>query len=269
MRVMRAILSIIFLFGIGAFLYGVYYLGSLYNQVAHKADAIIEYKPKLTTKIYDRNGELVANIFEGENRDYVGYDEIPARAVEALLAIEDTKFFEHHGINPDAIFRAIIKDIKARKFVEGASTITQQLVKNMVLSREKKLMRKIKEMLIAFKVESELSKEEILERYFNQVYFGHGYYGIKTAAQGYFHKPLSQLSLKEIAILVGLPRAPSYYDPTKNYAEAMKRADRVLTRMHELGWIDDRAFSEAIAQQPKVYDDTLTQNQAPYVVDEI
>ncbi|MRI57967.1 MAG: penicillin-binding protein [Epsilonproteobacteria bacterium] len=269
MKIVRLFFNIVLVFLIGVTLYGIYYLGALYMEVAPKADAIIHYDPKLTTKIYDRNGELIANIFDEENRDFVPYEEIPARAVEALLAIEDTKFFEHHGINPDAIFRAIIKDIKARKFVEGASTITQQLVKNMVLSREKKLMRKIKEMLIAFKVESELSKEEILERYFNQVYFGHGYYGIKTAAQGYFHKPLSQLSLKEIAILVGLPRAPSYYDPTKNYAEAMKRADRVLTRMHELGWIDDRAFSEAIAQQPKVYDDTLTQNQAPYVVDEI
>ena len=269
MRVLRILVNIFAVLLIGAAVYGVYYLGALYSEVSPKAQNIMDYKPKLTTKIYDRNGELIANIFDGENREYVRYDDIPARAVEALLAIEDTKFFEHHGINPDAIFRAIIKDIKAGKFVEGASTITQQLVKNMVLSREKKLMRKIKEMLIAFKVESELSKEEILERYFNQVYFGHGYYGIKTAAQGYFHKPLARLTLKEIAILVGLPRAPSYYDPTKNYAEAMKRADRVLTRMHELGWIDDEAFSQAIAQQPKVYDDTLTQNRAPYIVDEI
>ncbi len=269
MRVFKIIFNIFAVLIVGAVVYGVYFLGSLYSEVAPKAEKIIDYHPKLTTKIYDRNGELIANIFDRENREYVPYDEIPARAIEALLAIEDTKFFEHHGINPDAIFRAIIKDIKARKFVEGASTITQQLVKNMVLSREKKLMRKIKEVLIALRVEQALSKEEILERYFNQVYFGHGYYGIKTAARGYFHKPLARLSLKEIAILVGLPRAPSYYDPTKNYSEALKRADRVLTRMHELGWIDDRAFSEAIEEQPKVYDDTLTKNRAPYIVDEI
>ncbi len=269
MKALKILLTLLFVtiaLGIG---YGIYYLSALYNEVAPKAQVIIDYNPKLTTKIYDRNGELIANIFDKENREYVKYENIPARAVEALLAIEDTKFFEHHGVNPDAIFRAIIKDIKARRFVEGASTITQQLVKNMVLTREKKLMRKIKEILIAFKVENSLSKEEILERYFNQVYFGHGYYGIQTAAKGYFHKNLSHLSLKEIAILVGLPRAPSYYDPTRHYDRAIQRADRVITRMHELGWIDDETFSEAISEQPKVYDDTLTKNKAPYIVDEI
>ncbi len=254
---------------LGAALWGLYYLGTTYKKVSDKADAIIDYRPKLTTKIYDRNGELIANLFEDENREYVPYEQIPGRVIEALLAIEDTNFFEHPGINVDAIVRAIIKDIKARKFVEGASTITQQLVKNMVLSRKKKIERKIQEILIALRLERMLSKEEILERYLNQVYFGHGYYGIATAAKGYFHKPLSQLSLKEIAILVGLPRAPSYYDPTKNYDAAIKRADRVLTRMHELGWIDEETFLAALQERPKVYDDTLTQNRAPYVVDEV
>ena len=254
---------------IGAVVWGAIYLGSLYEKVAPKAQKIIDYKPQLTTKIYDRHGELIANIFDKENRIYVPYERIPGRMIEALLAIEDTNFFEHPGINVDAIVRAVIKDIKARKFVEGASTITQQLVKNMVLSRKKKIERKIQEVLIALNLERHLSKEEILERYFNQVYFGHGYYGVATAAQGYFHKPLSQLSLKEIAMLVGLPRAPSYYDPTKNYEASLKRADRVLTRMHELGWIDDETFFASLAERPKVYDGSLTQNRAPYVVDEI
>ncbi len=254
---------------IGALLWGVVYLGSLYEKVAPKAQKIIDYKPQLTTKIYDRHGELIANIFDKENRIYVPYDHIPGRMVEALLAIEDTNFFEHPGINIDAIVRAIIKDIKAGKFVEGASTITQQLVKNMVLSRKKKIERKIQEVLIALNLERYLSKEEILERYFNQIYFGHGYYGVATAAQGYFHKPLSQLTLKEIAMLVGLPRAPSYYDPTRNYEASLKRADRVLTRMHELGWIDDETFFASLSERPKVYNDSLSQNKAPYVVDEV
>ncbi len=269
MKILKFFISLIFLFIVGIAVYGVYYLGTLYSALAPKAQKIIEYQPKLTTKIYDRNSELIANIFDQENRDYVQYDDIPPRVIEALLAIEDTKFFEHGGINPDAIMRAIIKDIKARKFVEGASTITQQLVKTMVLSREKKIKRKINEMLIALYVESKLTKEQILERYLNQVYFGHGYYGIKTAAEGYFHKPLQNLSLKEIAMLVGLPRAPSFYDPTKNYSESIKRADRVINRMYELGWIDERSFSEAIAQQPRVYDDSLSKNRAPYIVDEV
>lgn len=248
---------------IGAIL--IYY----YNQIRGQADYIINYEPKLTTKIYDRNKKLIANLFDEENRIYATYDEIPAHVIEALLAIEDTLFFEHHGINFDAIFRAIIKDIKARKFVEGASTLTQQLVKNTVLSREKKIERKIKEILLALRLESMLSKEEILERYLNQIYFGHGYYGIKTAAQGYFHKSLKDLTLKEAAMLVGLPRAPSFYDPTKNLEASLERANRVISRMHQLGWIDDEEFTKSIKEVPIVYDDTLTQNRAPYVVDEI
>ena len=269
MKILRFFMNLLILVIIGVAIYGVYYLGTLYSALVPKAQKIVEYQPRLTTKIYDRNGELIANIFDQENRDYVKYEDIPSRVIEALLAIEDTKFFEHGGINLDAIMRAIIKDIKARRFVEGASTITQQLVKTMVLSREKKIKRKINEMLIALYVESKLTKEQILERYLNQVYFGHGYYGIKTAAEGYFHKPLQNLTLKEIAMLVGLPRAPSFYDPTKNYEESIKRADRVINRMYELGWIDERSFSEAIAQQPKVYDESLSKNKAPYIVDEI
>ncbi len=268
MKIIKIILAFFTFVLVGIVSYGVFYLTQTYTKVAPKVERIVEFHPPLTTKIYDRNGRLLAKLFE-ENREYVTYDELPPKAIEALLAIEDTQFFEHYGVNPDAIFRAIIKDIEAGRFVEGASTITQQLVKNMVLSRQKKLERKIQEVLIALLLETKLSKEEILERYFNQVYFGHGYYGIKTAALGYFHKPLSNLSLKEIAMLVGLPRAPSFYDPTKNYDQAIKRADRVLSRMHELGWIDDTTFSKALSERPMVYDSTLSQNLAPYVVDEV
>ena len=269
MKIVKIITGFVLILSVVAIAYGVFYLGSMYSEVAPKVERIVEYRPKLTTKIYDRNGRLVARLFDQENRDYVPYDQIPARMIEALLAIEDTKFFEHPGVNPDAMFRALLKDIKARKFVEGASTITQQLVKNMVLTRQKKLQRKLQEIMIALLLERELTKEEILERYFNQIYFGHGYYGVKTAAEGYFHKPLSRLTLKEIAMLVGLPRAPSFYDPTRHYDQALKRADRVVSRMHELGWIDDATFAKAIAEHPKVYDESLSQNRAPYIVDEI
>ncbi|WP_281950306.1 penicillin-binding protein 1A [Nitrosophilus kaiyonis] len=240
-----------------------------YDQIRDQADSIINYNPPLTTKIFDRNGKLIANIFDKENRVYAKYEEIPPKVIESLLAIEDTMFFEHKGINLDAIFRAIIKDIKAGRFVEGASTLTQQLIKNSVLTREKKIERKIKEILLALKIESILSKEEILERYLNQIYFGHGYYGIKTAALGYFHKSLKDLTLKEAAMLVGLPRAPSFYDPTKHLDYSIERANRVITRLHKLGWITDEEFSKAIKEIPIVYDDTLTQNRAPYVVDEV
>ncbi len=261
----RVFFSILLLGFLTPFLVLGYFLLS-YN---YDISSLIEYKPSTTTRIYDKNGEKIANLFNKKHRYYAPFEEIPPRAVEALVAIEDTTFFEHPGINIDAIFRAAIKVLRAGRAVEGASTITQQLVKNMLLTREKKLSRKIKEAIYALKIERFLTKEQILERYLNEIYFGHGYYGIKTAADGYFHKRLEDLSLKEIAILVGLPKAPSTYAPTKNYEMSMGRANRVITRMHLLGWIDDDAYQTALSETPEVFDDTLTQNRAPFIVDEV
>ncbi len=244
---------------------GYYYL----SQMSFNTDKLVHLKLPVTTTIYDKNGKKIANIFKKQHRYYATFDEIPPRLIEALLAIEDTTFFEHPGINVDAIMRAIIKDIKAGKLVEGASTLTQQLVKNTLLTREKKISRKIKEVIYSLKIEKELSKEQILEFYLNQVYLGHRYYGIKTAADGYFRKKLNELSLKEMAILVGLPKAPSFYAPTKNYDLSLGRANRVISRMYELGWIDQTTYEEALQENPTVYDDTLTQNRAPFIVDEV
>ena len=154
------------------------WLYNLYDEIKHDVDIVINYAPKQSTQFFDKDGNLIANTFKEENREYVKYDDIPARIIEGLVAIEDTQFFEHSGINPDAISRAIIKDIKAGGFVEGASTLTQQLIKMLILTREKKLLRKVKEALLAIRLETILTKEEILERYLNHVYFGHGYYGI-------------------------------------------------------------------------------------------
>ncbi len=244
---------------------GYYYLSTM----SFNTDKLVHLKLPVTTTIYDKNGKKIANIFKHQHRYYATFDEIPPRLIEALLAIEDTTFFEHPGINVDAIMRAIIKDIKAGKLVEGASTLTQQLVKNTLLTREKKISRKIKEVIYSLKIEKELSKEQILEFYLNQVYLGHRYYGIKTAADGYFRKKLNELSLKEMAILVGLPKAPSFYAPTKNYDLSLGRANRVVSRMYELGWIDQTTYEEALQETPTVYDDTLTKNQAPFIVDEV
>ena len=251
-------------------LIGIGFLGwllFLYSQIRFDVQKIVDYKPKLTTQFFDKNGVHLGNIFKDENRIYVPYSDIPPRVTEALVAIEDTNFFEHSGVNIDAIIRAIIKDIKAMALVEGASTITQQLVKTMILTRDKKLIRKVKEALLSLRLEALLSKEEILERYLNQVYFGHGYYGIKTAAMGYFHKELDQLNIKEIAILVGLPRAPSFYDPTKNLKYSLVRANQVIRRLKTLGWINNKEYEDYINYIPVVYNDTLTLNKAPYVLD--
>lgn len=239
--------------------------------ITHNFDIseLIDYNPSQTTRIYDRDGKKIANLFDEKHRYYATFDEIPPRIIEALVAIEDTTFFEHPGINIDAIFRAAIKVIKAGRAVEGASTITQQLVKNKLLTREKKLSRKVKEAIYALKLENYLSKEEILECYLNEIYYGHGYYGIKTAADGYFHKRLEDLTLKEMAVLVGLPKAPSTYAPTKNYDISMGRANRVLSRMYTLGWIDEVEYQVSVAEFPEVFDTTLTQNKAPFIVDEV
>ena len=254
------------LFLLGIIVIGVF-LGYLYNSTKFDADKIIYYNPPLTTQFFDRNKKLVANIFDKENRLYVKFDEIPGRVIETLIATEDTSFFEHHGYNLTAIFRALIKDIKAGKKVEGASTITQQLVKMIYLNREKKIKRKIKELFIAVKVEQTLSKNKILEIYLNQVYLGHGYYGIKTASQGYFHKKLNELTLKEIAMLIALPKAPSFYDPTKHYNQNIARANIILKRIYSLGWINKEEYEKSVFEKPKVYNTTLTRNKAPYIID--
>ena len=244
-------------------------LGYYLSMFDYDISKIVNYNPPITTEIYDKNGNKIANLFDKQHRYYATFDEIPPRMIEALLAIEDTNFFEHPGVNFDAIFRAAIKDIKARKMVEGASTITQQLVKNELLTREKKISRKIKELIYSLKLERYLTKEQILQRYLNSIYFGHGYYGIKTAADGYFHKKLDELTLKEMAILVGLPKAPSAYAPTKNYEISLGRANRVITRMYKLGWIDKKTYLKSLEERPLVYDDTLTKNKAPFIVDEV
>ncbi|MBM0637657.1 penicillin-binding protein 1A [Campylobacter sp. VicNov18] len=265
MKILKAIFSFFTLLLIAGFVYVAY----LFTSTDTQDYTFKEYKPPLTTQIYDKNARLIANVFE-QHRFYASYEELPPRLIEALIAIEDTSFFEHNGVNIDAIFRAAIKIIKSGgKTMEGASTLTQQFIKNTELSSEKTITRKIREALLAYKMETLLSKEQILERYLNFIFFGHGYYGVKTAAQGYFHKNLNELSLKEIAMLVGMPKAPSSYDPTKHLDLSISRANNVILRMYNLGWISKIEYDKALKEIPKVYDQTLTQNSAPYVVDEV
>jgi penicillin-binding protein 1A len=240
-----------------------------YQQVELEADKLIHYSPNISSEILDRNGERIAYIFKKRHRLYARYEEIPGVLIEGVVAMEDTRFFEHNGINPDAIIRALIKDIKARKFVEGGSTLTQQLVKYTLLSSKKKLARKLKEAMLAIKIEHRLSKEEIIERYLNEISYGNNYFGVKTAANGYFHKKLSELTLKEVAILVGLPNAPSYYNPLRHYKRALNKGNAVLGRMRAIGWITEKEYLKAVKEMPKVHKTSLTQNVAPYVVDEI
>ena len=240
-----------------------------YEEISLDADKLINYKPETSSIILDRNGNKLAYVYKRQHRLYATYDEIPGIVVEGLVAMEDTQFFEHNGVNPDAIIRAGIKDIQAGAFVEGGSTLTQQLIKNKILSNEKKLARKIKEAILAIKIENVLSKEDIIERYLNEISYGNNYFGIKTAASGYFHKELNELTLKESALLVGLPNAPSYYNPLRHYKRALNRANNVLYRMKSIGWLTESNYLEAIKESPTVYKTPLAQNVAPYIVDEV
>ncbi|HSR74752.1 MAG TPA: transglycosylase domain-containing protein, partial [Sulfurovum sp.] len=149
-----------------------------YEEISLDADKLINYKPETSSVVYDRNGQKLAYVFKEQHRLYARYDEIPGFLIEGLVAMEDTQFFEHKGVNPDAILRAVVKDIQAGSFVEGGSTLTQQLIKNKLLSNEKKLARKIKEAILAMKIEHELSKEDIIERYLNEISYGNNYFGV-------------------------------------------------------------------------------------------
>ncbi len=246
------------------------YLIKLFYDVETEVNKIKNYRFSFASQIVDRKDRLIANVFTDENfRFYATFDEIPPRVIESLLAVEDTLFFEHIGINPDAISRAMLKNIKSMRYVEGGSTLTQQLIKNIILSPEKTLKRKLTEVMLAIHIERHLSKEKILELYLNRISFGHGYHGIKTAALGYFHKTLNELTLKEICMLVGLPKAPSFYDPTKNKEYSIARANDIIDRLYDIGWISKEEQQSALNEVPEVYNQTLTQNVAPYVVDEV
>jgi penicillin-binding protein 1A len=258
-------IALVLIFAVALFAAFIY----AYNEVKLDADKLINYNPPTSSIILDANGNKISYIFKGQHRLYATYDEIPGYLVEALVAIEDTRFFEHNGVNPDAIIRAALRNFKAGHKVEGGSTLTQQLVKNTILTNERSYSRKIKEAILSMKIENELTKEEILERYLNEMFFGHGYYGVKTASKGFFHKELDQLTLKESALLAGLMKAPSTYDPTRHYDKSLTRAGTILSRMHKLGWITKDEYLDAVKEIPTIYKDTLTQNIAPYITDEV
>ena len=164
-------------------------------------------------------------------------DEVPPFLIKAILAVEDHRFYQHHGINPGRIIKALFYDITHHNWDQGASTITQQLAKNAYLDQERTFFRKLKELFYTIKLELQLSKDQILELYFNQIYFGHGAYGLKIAAQTYFNKDLSQLNHTEMALLAGLPKGPAYYSPYTHPQACRQRIDEVLQRMKDCNFI--------------------------------
>ena len=207
-------------------------------------EVLTDYHPKVPLRIYSAEGTLLGEFGE-ERRALVKIADVPDAMKHAILAAEDDRFYQHGGVDYMGVFRAALSNFTAGGTKQGASTITMQVARNFFLSKEKTFTRKFNEMLLAFKIEHYLSKDEIFQLYINQIYLGQRSYGFAAASQIYFGKPLNQISISEAAMLAGLPKAPSSYNPVVNPKRAKLRQLYVLRRMHELHFIDDAQFKQA------------------------
>ncbi len=207
-------------------------------------ESLTDYRPKIPLRVYTAEGVLMGEFGE-ERRSIVKIEAVPKVLKDAILAAEDERFYHHTGVDYQGVLRAAYSNLLQGGKIQGASTITMQVARNFFLSREKTLTRKLYEVLLAFKIEASLSKDQILELYVNQIYLGQRAYGFAAAAQTYFGKPLEKITLPEAAALAGLPKAPSAYNPISNPSRAKQRQLYVLRRMHELGYINDAQFQRA------------------------
>jgi len=228
-------------------------------------DIVTDYRPKIPLRIYTADGALLGEFGE-EHRDFVPIKDIPPVLKDALLSIEDTRFYEHGGIDYRGVTRALVADLSGG-FHQGASTITMQVARNFFLSQEKTLKRKLTEVLLAYRIESALSKEQILELYMNQIYLGQRTHGFSSAARTYFNKNLQELTLAEAAMLAGIPQNPAKHNPAVNPLRAKSRQEMVLKRMLHLGRITQVQYTEAINQTLKVSDRQQFEVHADYVAE--
>lgn len=213
--------------------------------------------------IYDKNYKVIDRLFI-QNRTQVSLNKMSKYLPQAFIAVEDYRFYKHIGIDPIGIMRALYVNLKAMKIVEGGSTITQQLAKNLYLTHERSLKRKIKEALLTLKLELLYSKKHILEMYLNQIYLGSGTYGVEAAAQTYFGKHAKELNLAECAMLAGLTRSPEYYSPFKNFEAAKARQAIVLNKMVEHGYISKTEAEKAKKTPIILAKPDLKISKAPY-----
>src|SRR5215467_229787 len=215
------------------------------TEEAQQVTALAAYRPNLVTRVMADDGKTVIGEFSVERRIPVNYDEIPEQMKQAIWAIEDDRFFQHIGVDPIRIVMAGYKDILLGRKHEGASTLTQQLARALFLSPEKTYARKIREVLLSLQIERYYTKEQIMEMYCNQIFLGGGAYGFEAGAQYYFSKTLKDLKLEEVALLAGLPKAPSQYSPTRDEKAALERRNIVLLRMRQEGYIGDDDYNRA------------------------
>lgn len=251
-----AVISLLVLCVLGGATFG-YITAQIKNSTG--IDNLRQFQPSVPTKLYDVNGELIAELFQ-EKRDLVAFEELPQNLINAFIATEDRDFYRHFGINPIAIMRAFVKNVLAGRVVQGGSTITQQLAKRLFTTGARTLMRKILEAILALQIEKKFTKEEILEMYFNQIYLGHGCYGVAAAAQLFFNKEVQHLNVVESAVLAALPSAPGRHSPLKNPRTAFRINHEILGRMVDNDFLTkDRA--EKVYQEfwPAYIDSIMTE----------
>ncbi|NOY53983.1 MAG: penicillin-binding protein 1A [Deltaproteobacteria bacterium] len=227
-----------------------------------------DYRPSLVTTVYSDGGDVVGKFYI-EKRVLRPLNEIPDLLVKAFIAIEDARFYHHHGIDLQGITRAFWADLRAKQITQGGSTITQQLAKTLFLSPERKIERKIKEVILALEIEKRFSKDEILELYLNQIYFGAGAYGVEAASETYFDKPVEKLRLSEMATLAALPKSPGRFNPFKHPDESKARRSLVLTRMFAEHFITRAQMEEAKAEPLKLRQKEEEHNDSAYFVEHV
>jgi penicillin-binding protein 1A len=222
--------------------------------------------PPVKTVVFDVNGKVVHEFYK-ENRTLVPLRQIPKTMINAILSIEDRRFYSHWGIDPVRLMGALVQDIIARRAEQGGSTITQQLARNLFLTHEKTLTRKVKEAVLAVRIEQTYTKDEILEMYLNQIYFGEGAYGVDAASRGFFGKPVQELSLSECALLAGLPRNPRDYSPRRDPNRALKRRNLVLASMVQNKKISQSQYESASDTPLGVTKSRMNPREAPYFME--
>ena len=263
---LKTLHKILIIFGMG-FLFSVFYFTWIFLSLP-KLLTVSDYQPPLLTQVYDREGKKMGEFFK-ERRLLFPYEDIPKFVVWAFVSAEDGRFFSHKGLNYKAIARAFIANLKAGKKVQGGSTITQQLARTLLLSTKKTYTRKFKEAVLALRMENSLSKQDILYIYLNQIYFGHGAYGLEMASKTYFRKSVKDIGVAEAALLAGLPKAPSRFSPVFYPARAKSRQIYVLNRMRQEGYISEEEMKRYSNQDIKVFVRKDFSEESPYYLETV
>ena len=263
----KRLIKIFCISSIGVFVCGLLVLNLLINFSDVSKLEEVEPRP---TFIYDQNGKIASKISYSKIEG-VPLEQIPKELIEAIISTEDQHYYKHNGVNYFGIARAFAQNLLKGEVVAGGSTITQQLSKNIFLTEERTYTRKFKELILTKKIEKDYSKDEIMERYLNQIYFGEGAWGVQRASQAYFGKDVTQLTLNESATLAGVIKAPTHLSPYKNMEKSIKRRNIVLSLMKSEGYISQAEYERAIEEEIVLADETTPdyRGKYPYYIDQI